>query len=152
MTDGLFNKLNIFGVLLKLSNIANSKAMAVTIWLSRKERKNYHFNFNWITLFSKYQWGWVAYYNKSSGPKFTEEQIRIADAAAGVLDYCHPITDFVGSENYLEIFQCLNQEQFVKASMYLENELPPLTKANCFEALKMGVWLLGCTEHTIQLR
>lgn len=99
-----------------------------------------------LPFFRSISQGWLTYYNKSSGPKFTEEQIRMADHAAEILDDCHPITDFVGSETHLGICQKLNQQQFLQASRHLENELPPFSKANCFEALKAAVWLLGCTS------
>lgn len=42
-------------------------------------------------FFRSFRQGWIAYYNKSSGPKFTEEQVRIADQIPEVLDECHPI-------------------------------------------------------------
>lgn len=92
--------------------------------------------------------GWLSYYNKSSGPKFTEEHIWMADEAAAVLDDCHPISDLIGSETHLGICQSLNQQQFLQASRHLENEVPPFTKANCFEALRAAVWLLGGTASS----
>lgn len=93
--------------------------------------------------------GWIYYYNKSSGPKFTEEQIHYADQTAGVLDNC---TDIIDPETHLGVCQSLKQEQFIQASKHLENELPSLTKRGwCQEALKIGVWLLGsCAPNSIR--
>lgn len=84
--------------------------------------------------------GWLAYYNgsKNSDPLFTENQIRMADQAANVLDNCYPIIDIIGSETHLKMCQNLGKNQFIEASQYLETELPVLNKANCFEALKWG--------------
>lgn len=96
-------------------------------------------------MFGSISQGWGTYYQRSSGPKFSEEQIRMADPAAGVFDDCHPITDFLGSETHLVICQSLDQQQFLQPSMHFEKESRLLTKANCFEALKVGVWFLGCT-------
>lgn len=95
--------------------------------------------------------GWVEYYNKAktSGPKFTEEQIRQADHVAEILNGCHPITDVIDSETHLGVCQSLNKGKFLEASIHLENELPSLTNRGwCQEALKIGVWLLGTCSPT----
>nr|UDP55522.1 hypothetical protein orf127a [Schizostauron trachyderma] len=104
-----------------------------------------HFILIGPAFFRSISQGWLTYFQKSSGPKFTEEQIRMADHAAGVLDDCYPISDLIGTETHHGICKSLKQQDFLMASRCLERELPPLTKANCFEALKVGVWLLGCT-------
>ena len=41
---------------------------------------------------------WLQEYNKP-GPKFTEQQVRMADEAANILDKCYPIEDFVSGES-----------------------------------------------------
>ena len=56
--------------------------------------------------------GWINYYQNSSGPKFTEEQIRLSDQAAQILDECHPITNFLSFHRHLGIYQSLDKNQF----------------------------------------
>ena len=97
--------------------------------------------------------GWITYYEKSSGPKFTEDQIRMSDSAATTLQNCFPVQDFLDSGTHLEICKNLENQKFTTASIRLESATPELdlNKANCIEALKIGVWLLGsCAPQSIR--
>ena len=107
-----------------------------------------------LPFFKSISQGWVTYYNKSSGPKFTEEQIRMADAAATTLEDCFPIKDFLDPITHSEVCKNLGNGEFAKASRSLEMGPPQLDlrKAGCLEALKIGVWLLGtCAPDSIRL-
>ena len=98
-----------------------------------------------LPFFKSFSQGWVAYYNKSSGPKFTEEQIRMADQAAETLQKCSSVQDVLDPITHSEVCKHLKYGQFIGASSSLElgpQELD-LRKAGCLEALKIGVWLLG---------
>ena len=48
-----------------------------------------------LPFFRSISQGWIAYYNQSYGPKFTEEQIRMADSAAKTLEKCSPVRSFL---------------------------------------------------------
>lgn len=72
------------------------------------------------TFFRSIAEGWLMYYENSSGPKFTEEQIRIADHTANILENCHPIKDFVGSRTHFGICESLRKSKFLQASKHLE--------------------------------
>ena len=107
-----------------------------------------------LPFFRSVSQGWVSYYNKSSGPKFTEEQIRMSDDAAATLEGCFPVTDFLDPIIHSEVCKMLMDEQFTGASRSLELGPPELDlrKAGCLEALKVGVWLLGtCAPQSIRL-
>ena len=102
-----------------------------------------------LPFFRSITQGWLTYYNKSSGPKFTEEQIRMSDGAAETLLDCFPVEDFLAPQIHAEICKNLGREQFTAASKSLELDL---RKAGCVEALKIGVWLLGtCAPESIRL-
>ena len=95
--------------------------------------------------------GWLAYYKRSSGPKFTEEQIRMADSAASILDDCVPVSDVIDPLTHSDICKKLGNRQFFEASRSLEMS-SNLENAKCVEALKIGVWLLGtCAPESIRL-
>ena len=98
-----------------------------------------------IPFFRSISQGWLNYYSKSSGPKFTEEQIRMADSAATTLNGCSPVPDLLDPAIHSEVCKSIRNKQFIEASKSLELGLPELdlTKAACLEALKIGVWLLG---------
>ena len=111
-----------------------------------------------MTFFRSMSQGWLAYYKhqQNSGPKFSEEQIRMADRAADTLQGCSPIHDFLDPITHAEVCKNLGNGQFTKASTSLEMAPPELdlnlNKAGCIEALKIGVWLLGsCAPETIRL-
>jgi hypothetical protein len=107
-----------------------------------------------LPFFKSISQGWVTYYNKSSGPKFTEEQIRMADQAAGTLDKCFPVGDFLDPITHSEVCKSLSSGEFATASINLEKGCPnlDLRKSDCIEALKIGVWLLGtCAPESIRL-
>ena len=107
-----------------------------------------------LPFFKSISEGWITYYNKSgsSGPKFTEKQIRMADQAAATLDNCHPISDFLDPAIHSEVCKSLGGGEFTRASQNLEMSGPDLEKAGCIEALKIGVWLLGmCSPESIRL-
>lgn len=107
-----------------------------------------------LPFFRSISQGWLTYYNKSSGPKFTEEQIRMADGAAATLEDCFPVDDFLDPITHSEVCKSLGNEQFTAASRSLEIGPPELDlrKAGCIEALKIGVWLLGsCAPESIRL-
>ena len=60
-----------------------------------------------LPFFRSFSQGWLSYYKKSSGPKFIEEQIRMADHTAGKLrddflvdDFIDPITHSENLEEY----------------------------------------------------
>ena len=98
--------------------------------------------------------GWITYYNRSSGPKFTEEQLRMADDAAANLNECFPVDYFLDPITHSEVCRSLANENFVEASKCLEQGPPELDlrKATCHEALRIGVWLLGaCAPESIRL-
>ena len=106
-----------------------------------------------LPFFKSISQGWLSYYNKSYGPKFTEEQIRMADQAAGILDNCVPVGDFLDPITHLEVCKKLSSGEFTAASINLEKgSALDLRKADCIEALKIGVWLLGtCAPESIRL-
>ena len=107
-----------------------------------------------LPFFRSISQGWIAYYTKSSGPKFTEKQIRMADEAAETLDKCLPAEDFLDPITHLEVCKSLGKGEFTAASLNLEKGSPnlDLKKAGCVEALKIGVWLLGtCAPESIRL-
>ena len=97
-----------------------------------------------LGLWSGISKGWLRYY-ETPGPKFTENQVRMADEAANVLDNCHPIEDFVSAESHFGICESLNNNNFEKAGVFLDTNTPPFYKMDCFEALKIGIGLLACT-------
>ena len=107
-----------------------------------------------IPFFRSISRGWLNYYTKSCGPRFTEEQIRMSDGAAATLEDCFPVQDFLDAITHSEVCKNLANEQFTAASRSLElgpTELD-LRKAGCLEALKIGVWLLGnCAPESIRL-
>ena len=107
-----------------------------------------------LPFFRSISQGWVTYYNTSSGPKFTEEQIRMADRAAETLGECVPVENFLDPITHSEVCKSLVNERFIEASKNLEQaptELD-LRKVGCYEALKIGVWLLGtCAPDSIRL-
>ena len=51
-----------------------------------------------LGLWSGISRGWLKYYQQP-GPKFPENQVRMADEAANILDKCYPIEDFVSGES-----------------------------------------------------
>jgi hypothetical protein len=107
-----------------------------------------------LPFFKSISQGWMTYYNRSSGPKFTEEQIRMADHAAGTLDTCYPVGDLIDPITHSEVCKSLSSGIFTEASINLELGSPDLDlrKAGCIEALKIGVWLLGtCAPESIRL-
>ena len=107
-----------------------------------------------LPFFRSISQGWITYYNKSSGPKFTEEQIRMSDSAATTLVECFPVEDFLDPITHSEVCKSLGNERFIEASKHLEQGPPELDlwKAGCQEALKIGVWLLGtCAPESIRL-
>ena len=107
-----------------------------------------------LPFFRSISQGWINYYNRSSGPKFTEEQVRISDNAAATLGECAPVEDFLDPLTHSEICKSLGNERFIEASRSLEQGPPELDlrKAGCREALKIGVWLLGtCAPESIRL-
>ena len=107
-----------------------------------------------LPFFRSISQGWLTYYNKSSGPKFTEEQIRMADQAAETLNKCSPVGDFLDPITHSEVCKSLSSGKFTAASINLEKGSPDLDlrKAGCIEALKIGVWLLGtCAPESIRL-
>ena len=107
-----------------------------------------------LPFFRSISQGWISYYKKSSGSKFTEEQIRMADDAAATLRECFPVEDFLDPITHSEVCKNLRSENFIEASKSLELGPPELDlrKAGCYEALKIGVWLLGtCAPESIRL-
>jgi hypothetical protein len=82
-----------------------------------------------LPFFQSISQGWITYFRQSSGPKFTEEQIRMADEAAGILDNCHPITDVISPQAHMQICQNLGKDNFFQASMHLDKELPSLFRS-----------------------
>jgi hypothetical protein len=99
-----------------------------------------------LPFFKSMRSGWIKYYCESSGPKFTEEQIRLADEAAWALENCHPIEDVLDGLTHAAICQSLGKGDLLKASQALDYQKPSLTKRGwCIEALKIGIWLLGMT-------
>jgi hypothetical protein len=80
-----------------------------------------------LSFFQSMSQGWLDYSNKSSSPKFTEEQIRSADQVAEVLTNCYPITELIDPTTHMEICQSLRQGQFAQDSIHLENEVPTFT-------------------------
>lgn len=45
--------------------------------------------------------GWLDYYSRStSAPRFTEEQIRLADEGAATLNDCHPIHELIDTTTH----------------------------------------------------
>ena len=106
-----------------------------------------------LPFFKSISQGWISYYNRSSGPTFTEEQIRMADSAATTLLDCYPVDNFLDSAAHLEICKKLGRKEFIGASQALEQAAPQfdLSKAGCLEALKIGLWLLGsCSPDSIR--
>ena len=104
------------------------------------------------TFFSGITRGWVQYYKGSTGQKFTEEQIRMADEAARGLAECHPVTDFLDPFTHSDICSALSREQYMKASNALEfatdvapSPLSP-KRAGCIEILKIGLYVLSMTS------
>ena len=73
-----------------------------------------------LPFFKSISQGWLTYYNKSSGPKFTEEQIRMADNAATTLAGCFPVKDLLDPITHSEVYKNLRNEQFTAASRSLE--------------------------------
>jgi len=107
-----------------------------------------------LPFFRSISQGWLTYYNKSSGPKFTEEQIRMSDGVAATLEACSSVQDLLDPITHSEVCRNLKNEQFTGASRSLELGPPELDlrKAGCLEALKIGVWLLGtCAPEIIRL-
>ena len=107
-----------------------------------------------LPFFKSLSRGWLTYYNQSSGPKFTEEQIRMADDAGSTLLDCAPVESFLNPIIHSEVCKSLAKEQFTEATKSLEMAPPELNlrKAGCIEALKVGVWLLGtCSPQSIRL-
>ena len=101
-----------------------------------------------VPFFRSVSQGWLDYYNKSSGPKFTEDQIRQADNVANTLNNCPPPPDqYIDSMTHLEICKSLRKDNVTAAIETLEADGPnlDLTKAGCIEALKIGVVLLSRT-------
>ena len=49
--------------------------------------------------------GWWAYYSKSSGPKFTEEQVRLTDEAVWAVKTCEPVEEFLDPITYYFVCQ-----------------------------------------------
>jgi len=47
--------------------------------------------------------GWLTYYNKSSGPKFTEEQIQMANSDTATLEHCFYIYDFLNPISHSKV-------------------------------------------------
>lgn len=95
-------------------------------------------------LWSGISKGWLRYYDRP-GPKFTVNQVRMADEAANVLDNCHPVEDFVSVESHFGICKSLDNGDVQKAGEFLDFSAPPFQKMDCFEALKIGIGLLACT-------
>lgn len=107
-----------------------------------------------LPFFRSISQGWLTYYKQSSGPKFTEEQIRMSDGAAATLEECFPVQDFLDPTTHSEVCKNLGNGRFTGASRSLELGPPELDlrKAGCLEALKIGVWLLGtCAPESIRL-
>ena len=107
-----------------------------------------------VPFFKSISQGWLTYYNRSSGPTFTEEQIRMSDGAAATLEECFPVENFLNPITHAEVCKNLVNEQFANASKSLEQAPPELDlrNAGCLEALKIGVWLLGtCAPESIRL-
>jgi len=69
-----------------------------------------------LPFFKSFGSGWQAYYSKSSGPKFTEEQVRIADETSWALDNCHPIKDLLDGETHMKVCTNIRRGEFLKAS------------------------------------
>ena len=107
-----------------------------------------------LPFFKSISQGWLIYYDKSSDPKFTEEQIRMSNHAATMLDNCYPVNDFLNPITHSKVCRSLTSGDYSAASRNLEmkNSDLDLTKAGCIEALKIGVWLLGtCFLKNIRL-
>ena len=106
-----------------------------------------------LPFFKSITQGWITYYKNSSGPRFTEEQIRMSDSAANTLLECSPVDSFLNGPVHLEVCRSLTGQKFMEATQRLE-QCPPeldLKKAACLEALKIGVWLLGtCSPESIR--
>lgn len=79
-----------------------------------------------LPFFRSISQGWLTYYTKSSGPKFTEEQIRMSDGAAATLEDCFPVEDFMDPITHSEVCKNLGNEQFTAASISLELSHPEL--------------------------
>ena len=79
--------------------------------------------------------GWRDYYHSSEGPKFTEEQIRIADATSEVLDACQPVTNFLDPFTHMSICSAVNKDNMIEAGNYLEPI--PSKQDDCLIALKI---------------
>ena len=107
-----------------------------------------------IPFFKSMSQGWMTYYGKSSGPKFTEEQVRMSDDVSSSLVNCFPIQKYIDPITHSEICKNLRNGKFTAASLSLENGPPELdiSKTECLEALKIGIWLLGtCAPQSIRL-
>ena len=103
--------------------------------------------FTGTVLFNGIQNGWTSYYATSSGNKFTEEQFRLANEAAGALDNCYPIEEILDGITHAAICQNLRKGDFAAAKETLDYQIPSLTKRGwCIEALKFGISILGLTS------
>ena len=74
-----------------------------------------------LPFFKSISQGWLTYYNNSEGPKFTEEQIRMADEAASTLETCFPVEEYLDPGVHSEVCKHLVKKQFAKASRALES-------------------------------
>ena len=106
-----------------------------------------------VPFFKSIAVGWITYYRGSAGPKFTEEQVRMAYNVVTTLDMCSPISDLIDPMTHSEVCQHLNKGKFTEATRDLEifDQDLDLRKVGCIEALKIGVWLLStCSPENVR--
>ena len=95
-----------------------------------------------LPFFKSISDGWLTSYS----PKFTEEQVRMADDAVRTLEICIPVSDYVDPLTHSEVCKSLRLGDFASATHNVEMASSQLNleKAACVEALTIGLWLLNC--------